>query len=113
MFEGDAIQSGRKTLTILNYFRGGSSGKLLAMKIEPSGIRPEASTATMVSLSLWAQQMGVSACTIWRWRKRGMLRATNIYGRLYLSQEAVAEFNARAQRGEFAREPRVPRRSSA
>ena len=106
-------------MTILNFFRGGSPSKLLAMKTESSGLGPEASpvrrfpTAAMVSLSLWMEQMGVSACTVWRWRKRGILQVTNIYGRLYLSQEAIAEFNARAQRGEFAREPRVPRRGSA
>ena len=106
-------------MTIFNYFRGGSSSKVLAMKTESSGLGPEASqvrrfpAAAMVSLSSWMEQMGVSACTVWRWRKRGMLQVTNIYGRLYLSQEAIAEFNTRTQRGEFAREPRVPKRGLA
>ncbi|MBI4658532.1 MAG: hypothetical protein HY735_06735 [Verrucomicrobia bacterium] len=89
------------------------------MKTEPSQMGPEAGSATpyraspMVSLSWWMEQMGVGACTVWRWRKRGMLRVTNIYGRLYLSQEAIAEFNARAQRGEFTPEAKGPRRGSA
>jgi len=42
-------------------------------------------TAPMVSLSWWLEQMGVTAITGWRWRKKGWLKVTNICGRLYLS----------------------------
>lgn len=63
----------------------------------------------MVSLSWWIEQMGVSAITAWRWRKKGWLRVTNICGRLYLSAAAIAEFNERAERGEFAQVPKVPK----
>lgn len=82
------------------------------MKMESMAI-DQSSSGALVSLSVWSRQMGVTAITVWRWQKKGMLKVTNIHGRLYLSQAAIAEFNGRAQRGEFAKEPKVPKRGSA
>lgn len=62
----------------------------------------------LVSLTSWLQQVGITACTAWRWRKKGWLKVTNICGRLYLSQADIKEFVERAQRGEFAKEHKVP-----
>jgi hypothetical protein len=64
---------------------------------------------TLISLNKWLQQLGVTSTTGWRWRKKGILRTINIYGRLYLSQEAIAEFLARAGNGEFAVESKPGR----
>lgn len=58
----------------------------------------------LVSLNKWLQEIGVTSTTGWRWRKRGILRTTNIYGRLYLTQDAINEFLTRAEAGEFAME---------
>jgi predicted site-specific integrase-resolvase len=66
--------------------------------------------APIINLSAWLGQVGVTAVTAWRWRKKGWLRTINICGRQYLSQEAIDEFMARAQRGEFAQEHKVPTR---
>ena len=60
----------------------------------------------LVSLNKWLEQMGVTPTTGWRWRKKGVLRTTNIYGRLYISEDAVADFHRRAMSGEFALESR-------
>jgi predicted site-specific integrase-resolvase len=65
----------------------------------------------VVSLSKWLDQVGVTSCTAWRWRKRGWLKTVNICGRQYLTQEAIQEFTDRAKRGEFAQVHKAPKRS--
>ncbi|MCB1129377.1 MAG: hypothetical protein KDM81_22945 [Verrucomicrobiae bacterium] len=67
----------------------------------------------ITSLAVWTRQVGVSSCTVWRWRKQGWLKTVNIAGKLYLTAEAIEEFNDRASRGEFARQPVMPRREEA
>ncbi len=64
----------------------------------------------VISLHKWMEQVGVTACTIWRWRKRGWLTTVNIAGRQYLTQEAIDEFHRRAMAGEFAQVHKVPTR---
>jgi predicted site-specific integrase-resolvase len=64
----------------------------------------------IVSLKKFSESMGISDTTAWRWRKNGWLKAINIAGRPYLTGRAVEDFLARAEAGEFAKEPRVPRR---
>jgi predicted site-specific integrase-resolvase len=64
----------------------------------------------VVSLAKWMERVGVTACTVWRWRKKGWLVTVNIAGRQYLTQEAIDEFNRRALAGEFAQTPKVPSR---
>jgi predicted site-specific integrase-resolvase len=66
----------------------------------------------MLSLDAWLKQVGVTTCTGWRWRKRGWLKTVNICGRVYITQEAIAEFMDRAKRGEFAQQHKVPRRTA-
>jgi hypothetical protein len=60
----------------------------------------------MMSLDKFMEQSGLSATTVWRWRKAGMLNTVNIYGRQYVLRSEIARFNERAAAGEFAR--RVP-----
>ena len=66
----------------------------------------------MVSLNKWLGQMGVTSTTGWRWRKKGILRTTNIYGRLYISEESIDEFHRRANAGEFAIESKPGQKSA-
>lgn len=69
----------------------------------PAGIRP---------LSRFCAEIGKTACTVWRWRNAGMLEVLNICGKLYVTDEAIARFKARAAAGEFAREPVMPVRGN-
>ena len=62
----------------------------------------------IISLSQWLQQVGVTACTAWRWRKKGWLKTVNIAGRQYLTQEAIDRFTERAAAGDFAQVHKVP-----
>ena len=64
----------------------------------------------VICLAKWLEQVGVTPCTGWRWRKRGWLKTVNIAGRQYLTQSAIDEFNRRAVAGEFAQECKVPSR---
>lgn len=66
----------------------------------------------IISLSAWLEQVGVTACTAWRWRRKGWLKTVNIAGRQYLTQEAIEEFHHRAVAGEFAQEHKTPARKS-
>jgi predicted site-specific integrase-resolvase len=65
----------------------------------------------IISLQQWLADVGVTACTAWRWRKRGWLKTVNICGRQYLTQEAIEEFKRRAAAGEFAQIHKVPARN--
>jgi len=55
-----------------------------------------------LSLDLFMRQSGFSPATCWRYRKRGWLKTVVIANRHYVTRQAIAEFNDRAARGEFA-----------
>lgn len=63
-----------------------------------------------MSLDKFMELSGFSAVTIWRYRKKGWLKTINIAGRQYITRSAIAEFNKRAERGEFSKEPAILRR---
>lgn len=78
------------------------------MKIESNGRPYPNAGPAVVSLSRWLEQVGVTPCTAWRWRKKGWLKTVNIAGRQYLTQEAIEEFHPRASAGEFSQASNVP-----
>ncbi len=69
--------------------------------------------AAVISLSKWMENVGITQCTAWRWRKKGWLKTINIAGRQYLTQEAIDEFHQRAISGEFAQVHKVPHSKAA
>jgi hypothetical protein len=64
-----------------------------------------------IALDKFVEQSGLSAVTVWRYRRVGWLKTLNICGRHYLTRAEIARFNARAAAGEFAKEPARPRRT--
>ena len=72
----------------------------------------EPTKVAVISLSKWLEQVGVSAITAWRWRKRGWLKTINITGRPYLTQDAIDEFQRRAAMGEFSKPHKTPSRKA-
>ena len=68
------------------------------------------SGSAVVSLNRWLEQVGVTPCTAWRWRRKGWLKTVNIAGRQYLTGPGIPEFHRRAVAGEFAQEHKVPSR---
>jgi len=75
-----------------------------------SKLCPELVTTAVISLSKWLEQVGITSCTAWRWRKKGWLKTVNIAGRQYLTQEAINEFHNRAAAGDFFQAPNTPSR---
>jgi hypothetical protein len=60
-------------------------------------------------VKVWCEQVGITTITAWRWRNEGWLKTTTIGGRLFISDQAIAEFIRRAATREFAREHKVPK----
>jgi len=83
-------------------------GRVWCVKLESNGKPYPNPGPAVVSLSRWLEQVGVTACTAWRWRKKGWLTTINIAGRQYLTQEAIDEFYRRASAGEFSQVNKVP-----
>jgi hypothetical protein len=65
-------------------------------------------TPDLISLNLFAIQSGISAVTLWRWRRAGLIKTVNIYGRQYLSRQEIQSFLKRAEAGEFSRQHKAP-----
>jgi hypothetical protein len=65
---------------------------------------PEA-VAGITSLSVYRRQFGVSKTTLWRYRRNGWLKTINVLGKLYVTRESIAEFEAMMRSGELAKKP--------
>ena len=66
-----------------------------------------------IALDKFIEQSGLSAVTVWRYRRAGWLNTLNICGRHYVTRAEIARFNARAAAGEFAKRPKQPRRANS
>jgi len=62
-----------------------------------------------MALDRFIEQIGITRTTVWRWERNGLLKTFLIYGRRYISAEAVDEFCRRAEAGEFAGNRNVPK----
>jgi len=60
--------------------------------------------SNLFSFGKYLTSIGVSPTTGWRWRCQGRIKTVNIDGRLYVTDEAIAEFEKRAAAGEFSSE---------
>jgi hypothetical protein len=63
-----------------------------------------ADTEPPMALDKFIELSGLSAVTLYRFRKRGFLKTINICGRHYVARSEIARFNARAAAGEFAKQ---------
>ena len=61
--------------------------------------------SSLVALSSYRRQLGRSKATLWRYRKLGWLKCVNVLGKLYVTRESIAEFEAMMRSGELAKEP--------
>ena len=52
-----------------------------------------------------ARERAISDVTLWRWERRGWIKAINICGKKYADLESLAAFDRRAAAGEFAKPP--------
>ena len=69
-----------------------------------------------MALGKWLALIGRGATTGYEWRREGpngeppRIHTVNIEGKLFVRAEAIKDFWARAEAGEFAKKPVVPAR---
>jgi len=70
-------------------------------------------TAGVRAAKAVCRDRGESAVTLWRRRKLGLIKCVNIFGKVYVDLQSLAEFDRRAATGEFAKPPAGAARKSA
>ena len=55
---------------------------------------------------------GLTRTTGFRYRRAGIIKTVNIFGRLYITAQEVREFEERAVRGEYSKKPNTPLRAN-
>ena len=60
-------------------------------------------TSGLRSAKAVCRDRGESDVTLWRRRKLGLIKCVNIFGKVYVDLQSLAEFDRRAAAGEFAR----------
>ena len=78
-------------------------GPLMKM---PNNNQPTAATPLpdLTTTPKWAEDMGRTLVTLWRWKNKGWIHPINISGRSYLTREDIEQFVRRAKAGEFQKE---------
>lgn len=71
-------------------------------------VTPSVVNELPIALDKFIEVVGITDTTAWRWRQKGWLQTANICGRLYITPEAVREFNRRMLAGEFAKKHVAP-----
>lgn len=66
--------------------------------------------AELFAQDRFAEEIGVTRETLWRWRRDGLLKTININGRHYVTAEEAADFKRRALAGQFAKAAMRPAR---
>ena len=66
-----------------------------------------------ICLDAFIQKIGITDTTAWRWRRDGLLKTQNIYGRVYIAADDLREFNRRMKAGDFAKKHIAPKRKKA
>jgi len=62
-------------------------------------------TTGLRSAKAVCRDRGESEVTLWRRRKLGLIKCVNIFGKVYVDLQSLAEFDRRAAAGEFAKPP--------
>ena len=63
---------------------------------------------TVRALDQFTADLGVSATTVWKWRKQGILKTHNLHGKNFISAAEAERFIQRLESGEFSRDKKVP-----
>lgn len=55
--------------------------------------------SSLVSLDRYLESLGRSRTTFWRWQKRGLIQAVNVFGRKYVTRDEIRRFEQAAVSG--------------
>jgi hypothetical protein len=78
--------------------------------MQTHSLAPHETAGNLVSFDGWLDSLDKTRTTGWRWRKDGLIKTVNIFGKLYISRDEIARFERRALAGEFHKDARVPQR---
>jgi len=79
--------------------------------MEHNGITNRTESPELVSLLLFARQLGRTPVTLWRWRQQNWLDGIiNIAGKPYITKSGIEKFMRRAEAGEFSKPSHAPHR---
>ncbi len=78
------------------------------MQVTPK--QPQETTGNLVAFDGWLESLDKTRTTGWRWRKEGLIKTVNIFGKLYITRDEIARFERRAIAGEFHKDGTVPHR---
>lgn len=67
----------------------------------------------MVPFGKFLEDLDKSAVTGWRWRQDGFITTVNVAGKVYITEDEIRRFEARAIAGEFSKKSNAPRREEA
>jgi hypothetical protein len=68
----------------------------------------ENNAGNLVSFDGWLESLDKTRGTGWRWRKDGLIKTVNIFGKLYIHRDEIAHFERRALAGEFHKDSVTP-----
>ena len=77
-----------------------------ANRATPSNADP----CNLFSFDEFLRGRNLTRTTGYRYRKDGLLKTVNIYGRLYITREEIEKFERRAIAGEFSKTVKTPQR---
>jgi hypothetical protein len=70
------------------------------------------STSNLVAFDSYLRALNKTRVTGFRWREKGLISTVNIFGRLYVTREAIAAFEKRALAGEFSQKAKTPKHTT-
>ena len=74
----------------------------------------ETEPAPIISRAKFANQIGRTPLTLWRWERIGWIDpAFNIAGKPFYTRAAIEKFSRRSAAGEFAKAPHAPCRQKS
>jgi len=76
--------------------------------MQAHSLAPHETAGNLVSFDGWLDSLDKTRTTGWRWRKDGLIKTVNIFGKLYITRDEVAKFERRAIAGDFSKEVAPP-----
>ncbi len=67
-----------------------------------------ADPSILIPFERWLEGRNLTRTTGYRYRKHGLIRVVNIFGRLYITRAEVQDFDRRAVNGDFALKAHPP-----
>ncbi len=64
----------------------------------------------LISLETWAKTIGRTRYSLWRWRRDGVIKTVNCFGKIYITRDEIERFEQQALAGDFHRDLPAPAR---